>query len=341
VNHLVYVEPGRVEWQSTDDPEITDASSALVRPLAVARCDLDMPMANLGLFPGPFAVGHETVAEVVAVGSAVERVQPGDHVLVPFQVSCGACATCASGRYAACITCHAPAGAAFGFGTAGGGHGGTVADVLAVPHADHLLVGAPLGVSSTALATLPDNVLDGYRATAGPLAAQPGAEVLIVGGGLNSVALYAVASAVALGADAVRYIDHDHERLEAAAKLGAEPIERTGNWPRRFPRAPITVDASMEADGLAATVRSTEPYGWCTSLSIYFQPSIELPMLEMYTRGITLHTSRVDARRLLPSVAELVAAGGLDPLAVPTTVVPWADAAAAWLEPAIKLVVTR
>jgi threonine dehydrogenase-like Zn-dependent dehydrogenase len=97
----------------------------------------------------------------------------------------------------------------------------------------------------------------------------------------------------------------------------------------------------MDPDGLATTIRSTEPFGWCTSLSIYFQPSVPLPMLEMYTRGITLHTSRADARRLLPAVTELVATGRLDPLAVPTTVVPWADAAEAWLEPAIKLVVSR
>jgi hypothetical protein len=33
--------------------------------------------------------------------------------------------------------------------------------------------------------------------------------------------------------------------------------------------------------------------------------------------------------------------GTLDPLAVPTSVVPWDEAAEAWLEPATKLVVDR
>lgn len=40
---------------------LCDPRGALVRPLAVGRCDLDHPMAALGFFPGPFAVGHETV----------------------------------------------------------------------------------------------------------------------------------------------------------------------------------------------------------------------------------------------------------------------------------------
>jgi hypothetical protein len=99
-----------------------------------------------------------------------------------------------------------------------------------------------------------------------------------------------VASAVALGSDSVRYIDHDHERPEAAAKLSGGD-RRTGGWPRRFP-APITVDATMDADGLAGTIRSTEPYGWCTSLSIYFNLDPGAHARDVDTKGITLHTSR-------------------------------------------------
>jgi hypothetical protein len=40
-------------------------------------------------------------------------------------------------------------------------------------------------------------------------------------------------------------------------------------------------------------------------------------------------------------VLALVASGRLDPLAIPTTVVRWEEAAQAWLEPATKLVVVR
>jgi threonine dehydrogenase-like Zn-dependent dehydrogenase len=341
VRHLRYVEPGRVEWQDTGDPVIDAQTDAIVRPLAVARCDLDASMATDGLFPGPYTVGHETVAEIVAVGDAVRGHRVGDVVIVPFQVSCGHCIACQDDRYAACHVHRAPGGAAFGFGPAGGDHGGAVADLLLVPDADHLLVGAPADLDPLVACTLPDNVLDGYRAVAPGLAARPGSEVLVVGGAAASIGLYAVGWAVGLGASRVRYVDSDPARCAAAEALGATAEQFSGVWPRRFGRAPITVDNTAEPDGLAAAIRSTDDFGLCTVVGVIFGPPTPLPMLDMYTKGITLHIARADARRLLPEVLDLVTRGVLDPLAIPTTVVDWEDAADAWMAPATKLVVSR
>jgi hypothetical protein len=82
-------------------------------------------------------------------------------------------------------------------------------------------------------------------------------------------------------------------------------------------------------------------YGFCPAVAIHFAPTVPLPLLEMYTRGITFHLSRADSRRLLPVVLELFVEGRFDPLAVPTTIVPWDRADEAWLEPATKLVLER
>lgn len=341
MRHLVWQGAGRVAWEEAEDPELADEHAAIVRPLAVARCDLDPIMATAGLFPGPYPVGHEVVAEVVEVGARVSRHTPGDRVVVPFQVSCGACPACRGGRFAACHTHRAPAGAAFGFGAAGGGHGGAVADRLAVPAADHLLHAAPDGLGAVALCTLPDNSVDAYRAVGPPLARTPGAEVLVVGGAAPSIGLYAVALAVALGAAPVRYVDADAGRCAQAERLGAEATLHAGAWPRRFGRAPITVDNTGDADGLACTIRSTEDYGTCTPVAIHFTATTPVPLLDMYTKGITLHVARADSRRHLPHVLRLAAEGRFDPLAVDTTVVPFELADAAWLEPATKLVLAR
>jgi threonine dehydrogenase-like Zn-dependent dehydrogenase len=340
MRQLVFVEAGRVAWQEAPDPPLTDPRGASVRPLAVARCDLDQPMAAFGVFPGPFAVGHETVAEVVAVGEEVTEWRIGDRVLVPFQVSCGTCMACRDERFGACHTYRARAGGAFGFGEAGGGHGGAVSDVLAVPAADHMLLSAPSG-SASALCALPDNACDAYRAVGPQLAQRPGAEVLIVGGAAASIGLYAVMFARELGSARVRYVDRDEARCAAAARLGAEVEHQQGPWPRRYERAAITVEATGDVEGLTAVLRSTDDYGFCTAVAIHFAPTVALPLLEMYTRGITLHLSRADSRRLLPRVLELFADGRFDPLAVPTTVVPWDRADEAWLEPATKLVLER
>lgn len=341
MRHLLFEEPGRVAWREAPDPEGTDPAGAIVRPLAVARCDLDLPMAAFGVFPGPYAVGHETVAEVVWTGDDVRGRRVGDRVLVPFQVSCGTCTACLDGRYGACVTYRARAGAAFGFGESGGGHGGAVADLLAVPAADHMLVAAPAGLSDPTLCTIPDNVIDGYRAVGPQLQARPGADVLVVGGAAASIGLYAIATAIALGAASVRYVDSDPGRRAAAIALGAEVEEHSGEWPRRFDRALITVDNTADADGLVTTLRSTDDYGTCTSVAIHFAPTTPLPLLEMYTRGVTFHLSRADSRRFLPEVLELVSSGRLDPMAVPTTIVDWEEAENAWLEPATKLVLQR
>ncbi len=339
---LVLTAPGALAWEEVPDPVVAP-HGALVRPLAVARCDLDAPMATLGLFPGPFAVGHEVVAEVVEVGGEVGgdvALRPGARVCVPFQVSCGGCRTCLAGRTAACTTYRAPAGAAYGFGPRGGGHGGAVADLLAVPHAAHALVAAPEGLSDAALATLPDNAVDAWRTVGPQLRERPGADVLVLAGAVPSIGLYAVALAGALGAGRVRYVDGDAERCAAAAALGAEVTHREGAWPRRYDRAEVVVDGTADPAGLACAVRSTEDLGLLTVVGIVFGDAA-LPLLEMYTRGITVHLSRADSRRHLPEVLALAASGAFDPLAVPTTTVPFDDAAEAWLRPATKLVLQR
>ena len=70
-------------------PKLTDDRDALVRPLAVTRCDLDLTIVGgrSGL-PGPFALGHEAAKRTVTeVGDAVKKnFVPGDLVIVPFQI---------------------------------------------------------------------------------------------------------------------------------------------------------------------------------------------------------------------------------------------------------------
>jgi len=341
MKQLVFQSPGVLGWEEAEDPR-PGANDAVIRPLAVARCDLDPQMAGAGLFPGPYAVGHEVCGEVVSVGAAVEQHAVGERVVVPFQVSCGACAACRDARYAACHTHRAPAGAAFGFGAAGGGHGGAVADRLLVPHADHLLYRLPASLDSVKACLVPDNVLDAYRAVAPPLARYPGADVLIVGGAGPSIGLYAVGLAGVLGAGAVRYVDSDPGRCEQAERLGAQVTHHSGAWPKRFDRALVTVENTADADGFGCVIASTEDYGICTPVAIHFAPTTPVPLLSMYTRGVTMVLGRADSRRHLAEVLRLVDAGRFDPLEVETGIADFDSAAEAWLEdPGRKLVLSR
>jgi alcohol dehydrogenase len=178
------------------------------------------------------------------------------------------------------------------------------------------------------VASASDNISDAWRTVAPALEREPGAPVLVVGGaGAASIGLYAVALAQALGAQTVQYVDADAGRRRTAEELGAEVLAEA---PRRLGPYPITVDASADPEGLRLALRSTAPDGTCTSTGIYFQDQ-ELPLLEMYTKGITFHTSRVHARPAMPAVLELAASGALRPQAVTSRVVAWQDAPEALL----------
>src|SRR5215510_5329906 len=206
MRQLTCVGPNAVEWREVPEPRLQGDCEALVRPLAVARCDIDLFLTS-GLFPsrGPFALGHECVAEVVELGNAVPGLEVGQRVVVAFQVSCGTCRSCAAGHSGNCD--EYPVLSDYGMQPLSGTeYGGMLSDLVRVPHAEAMLAPVSPKLDPVALGSVSDNVLDGYRAVAPHLAASPGSEILIVTHGLKSVPLYAALAAVALGAARVDFV---------------------------------------------------------------------------------------------------------------------------------------
>ena len=374
MRQLMYVGGQRLEWREADEPTLEAATDALVRPLAAARCDGDVPILlrsagrklRFGMalrqvdpavaelfgdppFQPPFAVGHECVAEVVARGEAVTGVAVGDVVVVPWAISCGACARCESGLTSKCAAAGPTYASAYGFGPALGRWGGMLSERVRVPHADHLLLRVPAGLEPASVASASDNIPDGWRAVAPALRLHPGAPVLVVGGSARSIGLYAAGIAVALGAERVDYLDHDRERLAIAESLGARALElplKRRRWyeehaPRRGGPYPISVDASSRADGLCFALRSLAPGGHCTSVGFHFSVGTRLPLMQMYGNCSTLHVGLSHARAHLPDVLALIASGKFSPARVTTRLAAWDDAHEAFLEPTTKVVVHR
>lgn len=337
MRQLTLIKPGLLEWLEVPAPQLQGPNEAIVRPIAVARCDVDLPMIRgLTPIPPPIAMGHEFVAEIVDLGEQITGLRRGQRVIVPFQISCGECERCRRGLTNSCASVSPRS--QYGFGGFGGNWGGALSDVVRVPFAQSMLVPVPDGVEPGAIASA-DNLSDGWR-TVGPyLHESPGAPVLIVGGGALSVGLYAAAIACALGASRVDYVDPDVQRLALARLIGANPIE--GPPPKRLGPYPITVDASADPDGLACALRSVEPGGVCTSVGIYFSAQTPVPLLEMYTTGVTFRTGRVNARAEITHVIDLVQGGRLHPERLTTKWAGWDDAAKAFLDPSVKVVVLR
>ena len=334
MQQLTFVEAGNVEWRDVPAPELEGDGQAIVRPLSVATCDLDTAlMHGRAPYKGPFGLGHEGVAEVVDVGDGVDGLEPGQRVTISFQIFCGECGACRAGRSASCEA--TPPMAMYGL-TIGGDWGGFLSDVVRVPYARAMLFPLPDGVDLAAAASASDNMPDAWRTVGPQLKEHPGAAVLVAGGA-GSIGVYAAGMAVALGAERVVYADGDPARRALAESYGAEVVE---GHPERLGPFAITVDASASHDGLGLALRSTAPDGICTSTGIYFEQQTPVPLLEMYTKGITFQTSRVHAGPAIPHVLDLIA-GGWDPAPVTNRVASWEDAAEALVEERGKLVITR
>ncbi len=338
MEQLTLVEQGKIAWDDVPAPRIEGPGEALVRPLAVSRCDIDLPYVT-GLLPPPrpFALGHECVGEVTDVGDAVRSVRIGDRVIVPFQISCGACGRCRRGHTGSCEA--VPFLSAFGLPLQAREWGGALSDSIRVPFADAMLVPAPAQVPPWALAAAADNATDGWRCIAPHLEARPGASVLVVAGMAPSIALYAADAALALGASRVDVLSPSPEILAVADRIGARAIE--SSFAGKYGPYDVTVDASVDPAGLALALRATDHEGVCVCPVYYFGESTPVPLGRMYTKGVHFHAGRCHARHELPAVAVAIAAGRLHGDVIATRRVTWSEAATAMAEPAVKLVVER
>jgi alcohol dehydrogenase len=321
---LVASPGGKLAWREVPAPPPPGPLGATVHPIAVATCDLDRPLVLGGTpFPLPLHLGHECVAEVVAVGSDVQTVRCGDRVIVPFEISCGMCSPCVAGLTGSCTS--VPPVSMYGFGLIGGHWGGAYSDLLTVPYADAMLVPLPDSVDPGAVASVADTVCDGYRHV-GPyvptlLSRDPDAEILIISALARrhpysaSASLYAGLAAQALGARRITIAEaRAHVRAEAEA-LGLEAI--APGQLRRRPLAPLVVDASATPQGTRIALAKTAPDGVCTSVGSLHH-TVRIPAILLYGRNVTFHIGRAHTRTLIPSVLDLIQAKALRPETVTT-----------------------
>ena len=335
---LHFIEANHLEWREIADATIQHITDAIIKPLAVAACDLDRNIVTgRSPFPGPFVLGHEFCGEVIEVGEAVHDIQPGSIVLASFQPSCGTCIPCNAGHSSVCG--EVANTSMYGIGAAGGDWSGALADLIRVPWADYNLLPISADIKPGLIASGSDNLADGLRAVDLPLAENPGGSVFVAGQG--SIALYTILCAKFLGSEEVTFASRDKVALSIAERLGANCLE-VMDWPKKFTSHDITMDCTNDSKGLNSVIRTTAPYGHCTSASIYFTPTTPVPMLDMYMKGIHLHTGRVNSASQLQRVLELVTKG-LDPEKIEPSVYAMDDAVDALFSVPIskKLVLIR
>ena len=333
MRELTYVARHTVAWREAHDPRLRSDQEAIVAPVAATSCDVDsMILAGRGFIDPPFAIGHECVAKVVETGDAVTTVAPGDLVVVPWSINCGACDHCRAGLTAHCTA--VPHMAMYG-APIGGSWGGLFSDLVRVPWADAMLVPLPAGLDPVAMASASDNWSLSWRLVAPHLKNKPGARVLVVARG--SIGLYVCDIARALGASDVLYVDPDPGHRKLAEAYGARTAETLEPVRHGFD---LAVEATGRVDQLALAVKSLAPEGICESAGNHFRPG-ELPLLDMYLTGVTLRIARDNVRNHIPDALDLARSGNVDPAKVVSHVLDWEQLPDALPEKHLKPVFVR
>lgn len=209
----------------------------LVRIRAAGLCHSDLSVIN-GDRPRvmPIALGHEASAEVVECGPGVRDLKRGDHVVLVFVPSCGACLPCMEGRPALCE----PGAAANTAGTLLGGARRLHLNGAALNHhtgvscfAEYAVVSRrscvklDVAISHREAALFGCAVLTGAGAVINAARPRAGETLAIVG--LGGVGLSALLAAVAARAREVVAVDLNEAKLALARSLGATLAVNAGD----------------------------------------------------------------------------------------------------------------
>ena len=252
---LVYHGPREVSVDNVDDPRIEKPTDVVVRMTTTNICGSDLHMYEGRTdFEAGRTLGHENLGEVIEVGDGVDKVQVGDMVCLPFNISCGFCRNCEVGRTNYCYTMQPVegyAGAAYGFADMGPYQGGQ-AEFLRVPYGDHncLVLPEDAREKENDYAMVADIFPTGYHATE-MAGVGPGDSVVVYGGG--PVGLMAAYSANIRGASKVMLVDRHPDRLALAEKIGVMTIDDSKESP---------VDRVMEETNGIGADRGCECVGY-------------------------------------------------------------------------------
>ncbi|MDF2191274.1 alcohol dehydrogenase catalytic domain-containing protein [Paraflavitalea sp. CAU 1676] len=82
--------PGKITYDSVDDPTIKDARDIILKVTATAICGSDLHIYSGGIpQPRPMVLGHEFMGIVEETGNSVTNLKKGDRVVVPFPIPHG------------------------------------------------------------------------------------------------------------------------------------------------------------------------------------------------------------------------------------------------------------
>lgn len=340
-----YRGPYRVRIDELAEPEIEHPGDAIVRVTRSCICGSDLHLYH-GLVPDTrvgTTFGHEFTGVVERVGPDVQRLKPGDRVLVPFNIFCGTCFFCSRELFSNCHNVNPEAtavGGIYGYSHTTGGYAGGQAEYVRVPMADIGPTVLPEGLDEDDAVLLTDVFPTGYQA-AEMGSIREGDTVVVFGAG--PVGLFAARSAWFMGAGRVIVVDHVEYRLAFAREFAhCETVDfkSVGDMAIHIKKmtdglgADVCIDCvgaeaagsfaqtltgvKLKLQGGAATVlhwaiNSVRKGGHVSIVGVYGPTFNALPIGNAVNKGLTLRMNQASVKRHLPKLIEHVQAGRIRP----------------------------
>lgn len=327
------------------EPEILHPQDAIVRVTRSCICGSDLHLYH-GLVPDTrvgMTFGHEFTGVVEEVGSGVQNLKVGDHVMVPFNIACGSCPFCKQELFGNCHESNPEAtavGGIFGYSHTAGGYDGGQAEYVRVPFADVGPFVIPQGMHLDDAVLLTDVVPTGYQA-AEMGAIQRGDTVVVFGAG--PIGIMAARCAWLFGAGRVIVIDHVDYRLEFVKNyaqceaynfremddpvvflkritggLGADVCidavgcEAAGNTMQTL-LGPKMLMTGGSATALHWAINSVKKGGVVSIVGVYGPLDTLVPIGNVVNKGLTIRANQASVKRLMPKLIDHVMSGRLNP----------------------------
>ena len=302
--------------ENVADAGLQEATDALIRIEKTAICGSDLHLWHAPEYQeSEFALGHEFLGIVEAVGQSVQHVRKGDRVFVACTTGCGHCDSCRRGFFSGCeiTTKGGTVGNVFGFSNA---LPGGQAEAVRVPFADANCFALPDRLDAEDCLFLTDILPTGYMG-ADMAEVGPGDSVVVFGCG--PVGTFAQRSAQVRGASQVIAVDLDEGRLKKAEARGCVPLSPSaGDVVEQVAEltagkmADTAIEAVGSADLVNQAVSVVRPGGRVAVIGVIATP-VELDWLLMFNRNITIRTGLVNPQVYIPALLPLIEQGKLDP----------------------------
>lgn len=308
----IFQQPGQVNIVERPEPQIQEATDAIVRVVMACVCGSDLWYYR-GIVPRPWGkpIGHEFIGVVEDLGPDVKTIRRGDFVIAPFLYSDGTCPHCRVGMTAQCIH-----GGGWGGETMDGGQG----EKVRVPWADGTLVQVPGTDFSqdmlASLLTLSDVMGTGHHAARSAHVAR-GDTVAVVGDG--AVGLCAIIAAKRLGAERIIALSRHPARQALAREFGATDVV-----PERGKEAVevimekthgIGVDGALECVGTNEAMQTAIAIArpGATVGTVGVPTDVELPFRDMFFKDIGVAGGVAPVRAYIPELLKDVLSGKINP----------------------------